>query len=216
MNSLSALLVLTVPLALQQPGGEAPKPLAQIPYAQGKAARVKAEEVMLTYYRTRTHANNVSNALNGIYDSHIRVEKAGGGGDTELQRWTTVDDYVLMIRDTTENARRIITTAREMEDLLDPPPTEGAKPAHTRITQIEYRPRALSAGATLQALAPYQRLLAAPAPPGGTGEWIKSDAIHQVPERNVLVIRELPERIDEIREFLGRIDVPSPQVDIAC
>ncbi|TAJ02570.1 MAG: hypothetical protein EPO68_18025 [Planctomycetota bacterium] len=215
MNSLSSLLLLAVPLALQQPAAEDPKPLAQIPYVQGKATRVKAEEVMLTYYRTRTHANNVTNALLGIYDSSIRVMR-DDGQENQVQRWLTVDDHVLMIRDTAENARKIIATALEMEDLLEPPVKEAGTQPWRRIVQIEYRPRALSAGATLQALAPYQRVLTAPAPPGGNGEWLKSDAIHHVPERNVLVIRDLPERIEEIRQYLARIDVPAAQVDLAC
>lgn len=214
MILLSSLLFSAAATPIQQTGLDAQKPVAQIQFVQGQRPRLKPAEVMLSYYRTRVHVGQVTSALSDVYDSLIVVDD--GSSPQQLTRWLPVDDHMLLIRDTAEHAREIIEMVRKLEDLLEPPKSDATEPPWERLTQIEYRPRALSADATRRALAPYQRSLTLPPPADGSSTWIKTETIHVVPERNVLVIRDLPERLDEIRAFLARIDVPAAQVDVAC
>jgi hypothetical protein len=220
MISLAALLILSsTPTPTPQDAGYALEPLAQLGYVNAEPPRLQPEQVVLTYYRTRVHVSTLTTALGNIYPMQIRVpdEVHGGeGSTTTLTRFVGVDSNLLLIRDSSESAREIIVTARKLEDLLDPQEPVSDPAPRSPIVQFEYRPRSLSTEVALRALAPYQRTIQLPPTADSFGAWRKADSIHALPERNLIVIRELADQLSEIRAYLARIDVPAPQVNLTC
>ncbi|MHC4823264.1 MAG: hypothetical protein ACYTEP_04515 [Planctomycetota bacterium] len=85
--------------------------------------------------------------------------------------------------------------------------TEG-----TSLVVREYMPRHVSANGLLQGLAPFRAQVADSR--GGNVNY--SDNISQVRERGLLIIRDFPERAEEILKVLGNLDRPSPQMMLTC
>jgi hypothetical protein len=216
MNFFSPLLLVALPLALQNPVDEALKPLAQLRYTEGKLPSVAADQMLLTYYETRVQVATLIDALANVYASQVDLIDEQETVIATVSRWEVVDTYLLLIRDSAKNAEQIMATARKLENLLAPLSPQSSGPApDTRLTLNEYRPRALSAVQLVAALQPFKRMISTP-PPAGGGSYTSVETIHCVPERNLLFIREDAAKQDEIRRFLERIDIPAQQVDLTC
>jgi hypothetical protein len=109
----------------------------------------------------------------------------------------------IVVYDLPPNVERILATFGELDEQYG---AEAPRSGGAAFRTEEYTPGHLSLRAAQDALQPYFSSL------DGEGGRNPFQNINFVKERGTLVIRDVPERVDEVLRFLARIDVPRPQV----
>lgn len=125
---------------------------------------------------------------------------------------TTLDDSIL-VYDTREMTDRILADLQRFDNLLAEkhgPPAQS----EAQYEVMEYRPRGLSADSILSLLGPFARTIEVQDDYGNTISAF--DNVTVVEESGMLLLRDTPARLQEMRTLLERVDQPTPQVFLTC
>jgi len=122
----------------------------------------------------------------------------------------------LVLYDTKDSLQRLVPMLQSLDQEVKPPSSDGAG----AVTQTwEYTPRYLSIETTYEVLQPLRRLVFQPevrTTTVSTGAATQTSNITVSEERRLVIVRDTPDRIQEIRELLQRVDVPQDQVTLTC
>ncbi len=120
----------------------------------------------------------------------------------------------LLIYDTPEECARIVNTLsgleQSMEDAEDTSGTNSGLPLVREIPLLDFRLRSMDLGSAMQALAPYQREVAAR---DESGEYVSFSNI-QALDDSLFLLRDTQENLSAMRALLEKLDQPPPQVTI--
>jgi len=193
---LSRLLALSLLTALPAAG----TPLQEAQAIQ-KPPVLSVEELVLQYYQPKhAQASYLANKLEDLVGREFHVKERGGYASR------SVDDIFQMggavgIYDTRDYVQRVLTLAAELDQRWE-------SDAVPELETLQYRPRFLTIDVVEEALRPFNRRIL-------VGDDYKSN-ISKVEERSILIVRDSPERLVEIRALLDALDVPEEQVRLTC
>lgn len=117
--------------------------------------------------------------------------------------------HTILVYDSPENAERILGMLAELDARTAEDAARSAKSAgeeRAGIEVFEYKRRYLSLDSLSQALYPLQ--------PDQPDSYEHSMTF--VKERGSVIVRDTPERVQEVKELLAQVDVPAPQVLFTC
>jgi hypothetical protein len=195
------LLTLAQPaVSLQQPGNaQAQDPTAksdepsllsikQIELASFKPQNLDPQE--LTVLAQRLLGRQFYVVENGGYDS-APVDNVHLLGST------------LVLYDIPEQLKRLLATLQQ----LDQAGGDRSQQQAEELQNWQYAPRYLSLDSVLDVLRPMQRML---------GPLQNVNNLSISPEQRLLIVRDLPARIAEIKALIERVDVPQDQATVTC
>ena len=197
---LAALTLAQPAVSLQQPGtaqaqdptakGDQPALLSirQIELASFKPQNLDPQELVILAQRLLGRQFYV--VENGGYESHP-VENVHLLGST------------LVLYDVPEQLKRLLATLQQ----LDQAGGDRSQQQTQALQNWQYAPRYLSLESVLDVLRPMQRQL---------GPLQNSSNLTVSPEQRLLVVRDQPDRIAEIKALIERVDVPQDQVTVTC
>jgi len=196
-TTLTGLLLLAA-----LPAGAAQRPVEESALPVG--------ELALRYYTPRdVDRDELVDVAEELFGERLLVLDARGQLDN-VHRFLKIE-YSILVRDEVARAEEILATLAEIEESLYPSdPEEPQAEGRSRLESFEYAPRFLSSKSVYNALGPYRREIRMPPPPGG-GAYTDVDNIDLFEERNMIFVRETPEKLGEIRALLEAIDTPVPQ-----
>jgi hypothetical protein len=172
---------------------------------------IPPDQLTLRYYTSRVLDNEeLVRVAEELFGRSVEVSSPEEERTFSLPRFLTLKDSVI-VRDTAQRADAILLELAEIEDALYPP-EEDSEPALDPVS-FEYAPRFLTTNAAWDALQGFRRMFRVPTPAGG---WVEVDNMSIFEERNMLLMRETPERLAEIRALLATVDVPVPQATHEC
>jgi hypothetical protein len=180
--------------------------------AQGQSPYdpIPPDQVALRYYTARVLDNQeliaVAEELFGA-----RILLGSEDGDSFGAQHFLALSGSIIVRDTAQRADAILVKLAEIEDALFPPEpeSESAHDGSSQLELLEYSPRHLSCRSAFNALSGFQRSISVPPP--GNGRWTEVPTISFFEEGGLILVRETPEKLAEIRALLERIDAPVPQ-----
>ena len=201
--SVVAMLVAVAPAASAQGSSELRAP-------------VEGDRVMVqSFAPTVFNAEDPRLAANQLFGETITITEAQVGGRTERSGFATVPHFVvlgslLIVRDTPDATPVILKTLRDLEaaeakrqkevqDTMDAAERRNQDEPAAAIASLELRPRHVSFQTLFTALQPFQR---------------DAGSLIGVERSNLIVVRDTPKRLAELKEFVARIDRPRPQVAI--
>lgn len=192
---IATLLPLFAGLALVLPRQADPQ--AEPPREEAPAAESlpSSDELEMHLYRPRfTTTRELFNAGARMFRRELTVRDAVTGQQRTLDTLQEIGD-TLLVYDLKEPAERAIRMLTWVDEQFDEPENQSVS--------REYRPRFLSMRSVVDALEVYTRKR------GSTQLSILKDD-------GILLVHDTPEKLDEIFEYLGRLDVARPQVLISC
>lgn len=168
---------------------------------------ISPDQLVLRYYTPQyLDDEELVKVAASLFGPTIWVATPDGSPYTP-QRFLTLQDTVI-VRDRAERADAILRELAEIENAIYPPEEHPETAPEQALESLEYAPRFLTTSAALDALRGYQRAIQLPTPDGG---WVGFDNMSAFEERHMLLVRETPDRMAEIRRLLGTVDVPVPQ-----
>lgn len=202
--AFAALTLAQPALSVLQPAFSCSKlrgPLAQDPSAQPQEpSLLSIRQVELASFKPQNLDPNelVVLAQRLLGRSFYVIEN--GGYDSPPVENVHLLGSTLVLYDVPEQLKRILPTLQQLDQA-------GGDRAHREASSLqtwEYAPRYLSLESVLNVLRPLERPV----------EDARNLSIS--PEQRLLIVRDSPERIGEIKALIERVDVPQDQVTISC
>ncbi len=172
---------------------------------QDQPPRVSVAELTVGQYEPQNVSiEALANLVEEMAGRRYYVAERGG---YESEPVTNIDHLGgnLVVYDTKEYVARVL----ELCTTLDRVRSIRAAEAAGSLTTFEYRPSFITLDAAHAALSSFQRAVR-------TAEDMLVQNVAVVPERGLLVIRETPANLAEMRSLFQRIDVPREQILITC
>ncbi|TAH37454.1 MAG: hypothetical protein EYC70_10820 [Planctomycetota bacterium] len=175
----------------------------QVEIVEGQEVPIlKYEDLSFVSYRPRFMTlDDLFNHASEFFRRDLNVD------DHYVSNLVTLGDTIL-VYDTPQAAQRIVQDLREFDELLA---EELQKPPDYLL--MEYRPRGLSLNSLNQALSPFHRSIEVY---DALGNGMSFDNVSVVEENGLLVLRDEPEMLRQMKDLLDRIDRPVPQVMLTC
>jgi len=187
--------------------------LAQANEVQSGYPTYSLDELEVELYTpTHVHVNDLYGTIRSTYGREFLVSENGSTQDAPRNVQMLGDS--LLIYDTSEYRARVLAAAAK----LDVPGAAGSRqsaslPDESALALFEYTPRFLNVEAVFEALLPFAGMVKVANPDGGWKEISTVSVSHQ---SNLVIVREMPERVMQMKALLERIDQPKPHVTISC
>ncbi|HEX9794910.1 MAG TPA: hypothetical protein VGC54_13090 [Planctomycetota bacterium] len=153
---------------------------------------------MITYRPRHTDIEELVETVRELLGRDVVID------GRELANISRLSD-VVVVYDDSQHSTQILNTLRNLDQPAEAPSSE-------KLELLEYRPRSISIRSLQQALMPFQRNVFQSLS-SGTAQGMNMSFLF---DKGLVVVREVPDRLAEIREFLERLDQPSPQVNLTC
>ena len=183
-------------------GGFTQEPESFGPATQHGVGFHKTSELVMRHYRPSSADARELLSILQTFIGHELLLQDDATGSVQKQRNLQVLGDMVLIYDLPEGAERALQLARELDAESEIQEQDQEK-ARERVV-VEYRPRFLDIDSIRDALVPFMQV--------GVG----TVNISFMREPSIAVIHDTRGRVDQILEFLRRIDVESPQVLVTC
>lgn len=201
MKTMKRLIRTTLLLAAFGSGGALS---AQID-SQDSIPVLSAADLKLHYYAVQNvSTQELMHLVSNTVGRSFYVEERGGRAADPISNLQQLGDSIV-VYDLEPDVMRILQAC----EALDRPGTSGD--VATPLEVLEYSPRYVSLETVADALKPFQRTID---PDGNTRTGARN--ITEIRDRNVLIIRETPERMVKLREAIATVDRPERQVLVTC
>jgi hypothetical protein len=168
---------------------------------------ISPDQLALRYYTPRVLDNDeLLNVAQELFGPRILI--GSPDGDSFGAAHFLLLQGSIIVRDSTQRAEAILVELAEIENALYPPEEDSDPAPRSKLESFEYAPRFLTIDAAQDALEGFRRTVRVPTPDGG---WVEVDNMSKFEERHMLLVRETPERLADIRRLLETVDVPVPQ-----
>jgi hypothetical protein len=194
--TLAALLSLACASAATPQTPQPPEPASsqQAPAARGGS--IDDSKLVISYFTPKNmippHALQLARSLFG--DSILVSSETAP--PREVAHFLTVSDTTLVVRDTPEQAKRILATLQELDQKAAPAEKAPAAQSQTTI----YTPRHVVANDLMRAVHPF----------------VRGSELSQLGQEQRILLSGSAERIHELNALLGSLDLPRPQVVITA
>jgi hypothetical protein len=178
---------------------------------------VDSELVVRHFTPTKADALLLERTIESLFGDAVAVHigKQDGeyrGGARLIDRIACIGQ-TMIIRDKAERAEELLRTLAELDRTVQSEVEASAD--RPRLESFEYEPKHVGLASLQSALRAYERQIQLkPSMYGAPADAVRNITV--VAERNLVILREEPERLEEIKAMLGRVDVPSPEVVITC
>jgi hypothetical protein len=199
---LAPLAALAAPTAAQE--------ATQSPVKQ-PLATFQVGELQLSHFTPRnTSAVELWEALAPFYARDLLVEAETGVLGRRIANMSLFAD-TLVIFDSPEQSERIVAAAQHLEEILEASAGRDAAAAESsaRYEVMELRPRFVTLDTLLGALSGFQRTLTLLDEHGYEYEKVNTGLVR---EPGLLVVRDTPENLQQMRRIVKGVDRPAPQV----
>ena len=160
------------------------------------------------YVPRHTNPYELCETAQGLIGRDFFVAERGGRHARPVQNLSVLGNAVL-VYDEEGYAQRVLKLLDELDAKAEPHETATVPALET----LEFRPRYVSLETVLPMLDPFIRKVSTIAS-DGTSVLIRNAAISD--DGGMLILRDYPDELRQVRSLLERIDVPAPQVTITC
>jgi len=213
MKHLLLLPALVFPVLAAGPVLAAQTAMTQNPSSHLPGVPIEAKDLKMHFFTPHYYdAQELVRTLEPMYGRLLRVSEERDPNGSLVRNLSAFDDAIL-IYDTDAYAQKVVDALKQMESLHEGEEEEVVEESVSMDLQtFQYQPRYLSYMTLRDALDPFARKVYME---DSEGE-VSFDNVSTVDSRSMLLIRETPKRLREIRDLIQKLDVPRPQVLLTC